>query len=282
MSKNYFLVGFFLILFVASCKENSSMELRNLYSVSSSQKSINDSIIIYDTELPAQKCIYVKGIDSLRFRLMLPINKDSLIKYPLLLFFHGAGERGNDNVRQMNLISEYLKTETFKRQSAFVLLPQCPESQKWVDADWTQLTSTYKDIPERSMILTVNLIDKIISEYKIDTNRLYVMGLSMGGFGVWDIITRYPSKFAAAVPICGGGDEYQIVKTKNTAIWAFHGGMDVLVNVSRSKNMIDALEGVNLNIKYTEYKNVGHNAWDYVFKEEHLTEWLFMQSKFSK
>jgi predicted peptidase len=271
----------FILLFIAlSCKGNSSEEVRK--SKSSYVPIRTDTIIVYDKSTTILKCIYKYESDSLLFRLSLPKDYDSSGTFPLLLFFHGAGERGDDNVSQMNLISDFIESDLFQKQSSFVVLPQCPAGEKWVDADWLQLTSTFNYVPERSMSLTIKLLNRILDNYKVDTNKLYVMGLSMGGFGTWDIITRMPDKFAAAVPICGGGDEEQAYKLSNIPIWAFHGSKDKLVNVSRSRNIASRVKSFNGNIIYTEYKNVGHNAWSYAFKDSKLMSWIYSKSKFRK
>jgi len=272
---------FLILLFVAfSCKGNSSEEVRKPESAYGPIRT--DTIIVYDNSTTILKCIYKYESDSLLFRLILPKDYVSSGSFPLLLFFHGAGERGDDNVSQMNLISDFIESDLFQKQSSFVILPQCPAGEKWVDADWTQLTSIFKDVPEKSMSLTIKLLNRVLDAYKVDTNRLYVMGLSMGGFGTWDIITRIPDKFAAAVPICGGGDEEQAYKLNNIPIWAFHGSKDKLVNVSRSRNIASRVKSFNGNIIYTEYKNVGHNAWSYAFKDSKLISWIYSKSKFRK
>lgn len=272
---------FLILLFVAfSCKGNSYEEVRK--SDSTYVPIRIDTIIVYDNSTTTLKCIYKYESDSLLFRLSLPKDYDSSKSFPLLLFFHGAGERGDDNVSQMNSISDFIESDLFQKQSSFVILPQCPAGEKWVDADWTQLKSTFKDVPEKSMSLTIKLLNRILDNYKVDTNRLYVMGLSMGGFGTWDIITRMPDKFAAAVPICGGGDEEQAFKLSNIPIWAFHGSKDKLVNVSRSRNIISKVKTLNRDVIYTEYENVGHNAWSYAFKDSKLINWIYSKSKFSK
>lgn len=269
-----------IIVFLSeSCVDNKSEEL--VYTPKHDVKK-RDSVIIYDNGISILKCLYLYESDTLMFRLSLPSDNNLNGTYPVLLFFHGAGERGNDNTSQMSYISELIETEEFKSKSCIAIIPQCPLNSIWVDADWTQSKSVFKDNPENSMMLTFNLLDYIIKNYSADTNRMYVMGISMGGFATWDIITRYPGKFAAAVPICGGGDETKAERIGNTPVWAFHGSKDKLVNVSRTRNMVNTLKTLNNYVKYTEYNNVGHNAWTFALKEKDLVEWLFSKSRKNK
>ena len=124
----------------------------------------------------------------------------------------------------------------------------------------------------------MQMIAKMQKELPIDPKRLYVMGLSMGGYGTWDALQRYPEKFAAAVPICGGGDETAADRIK-APVWAFHGDADGAVPVQRSRNMIEAIRKAGGKPKYTEYPGVGHNSWSAAFKDPELLKWLFSHHK---
>jgi predicted peptidase len=283
----YIFTGIILISFIFIsqnffCRNNNSELLNKKSDKVYSKISAKDTIVIYNEQITVKKAFYKNENDTLLFRIYIPDNYDTVKFFPLFLFLHGAGERGNDNESQMNIINDFIMEESFQNQSSFVIIPQCPNDEKWVDADWTELFSDFKGKPEKSMNNTINLLNKITGVYKIDTNRIYVMGLSMGGFGTWDIITRLPGKFSAAVPICGGGDEKQIGNLKSIPIWAFHGAKDKSVPVSRSRNMVYALRSINADIKYTEYENAGHNAWTYALKENDLINWIFAQTKSSR
>jgi predicted peptidase len=129
------------------------------------------------------------------------------------------------------------------------------------------------------MALTFELLDDFIASYSIDESRIYAMGVSMGGFGTWDIIARKPDLFAAAAPICGGGDEATAPSIAHIPIWTFHGDKDDAVKVERSRNMVAALKSAGGNPRYTEYPGVGHDAWTPALNDLELFSWLFSQRK---
>jgi predicted peptidase len=201
--------------------------------------------------------------------------------HPLLVFLHGAGERGSDNQAQLTHGKEMMLTAA-REYGAFVVAPQCPAGEKWVDVDWSRSEQKMPEKPAQSMRLLVKLIAALQKQYPIDADRLYVMGLSMGGYGTWDMIERYPEMFAAAVPICGGGDETQAKRIAKVPVWAFHGDKDTAVPVSRSRNMIRAIRAAGGEPKYTEYPGVGHSAWVPTFKDPEMLKWLFSQKRPAK
>jgi predicted peptidase len=220
------------------------------------------------------------------YRLLVPKDFDTLNfskknkKYPLILFLHGAGERGDNNLVPLTHFAPYILDST-KREKypCFVLIPQCPKEKKWVETDWKLLRHKQpKEISDvlKNVLEIMNLLEK---KYPIDTKRIYIIGLSMGGFGVWDLVTRMPKKFAAAVPVCGGGDENVAHTLKNLPIWAFHGKLDAVVKVSRTQNMIETIKKAGGNPKYTEYPEVQHDSWKYAYKEEEMWKWLFEQKR---
>lgn len=231
-----------------------------------------------------KEVFYNSANDSLLYNILLAenhaTNSNPAKKYPLVLFLHGAGERGNDNKQQIIHIKKlFLDQANRKNYNAFVIAPQCPEGEKWVNVDWSLKRHDIPKNPSVPMRLTMKLLDSLIKVYPIDTSRIYITGLSMGGFGTWDAIARYPNKFAAAIPICGGGDEKTAKTIKNIPIWAFHGSADKVVHTSRSRNMINAIKAEGGKPLYTEYKGIGHGSWFKAYKEPNLLKWLFAQSK---
>ncbi len=225
--------------------------------------------------------------DHLLYRILCPENnlpeEKDFPKYPLVIFLHGSGERGSDNEKQIIHIKDlFLNKSNRIKYPAFIIAPQCPEGKMWVDVEWDKEKHIMPEEPSGTLSLTMELIDSLLKKHPIDTNRIYITGLSMGGFGVWDAIARYPDMFAAAIPICGGGDENTAEKIKNIPIWAFHGSNDKVVHVERSRNMINALRKTGASPLYTEYKGVGHGSWFKAYKETELLKWLFTQSKDKK
>ena len=217
---------------------------------------------------------------ELLYNILLPEKSCEKEQYPLILFLHGAGERGNDNETPiLHIKSLFLDTKNKKNFPAYVVVPQCPVGERWVEVSWRLDKHTQPKQVSKPLGLTMELLKSLIEKYPIDTNRIYITGLSMGGFGTWDAISRYPNFFAAAIPICGGGDENNASKIVNTPIWAFHGDNDKAVNVSRSRNMIKAIKKQEGNPKYTEYKGVGHGSWVNAYKEPDILKWLFSKKK---
>ncbi len=228
-----------------------------------------------------EKAVYIQNQDTLPYRFLTPVTiADSDLVFPLVIFLHGSGERGNENEKQLIHGSKlFLNLENRKNFPAYVIFPQCPEGKRWAEVDWKADKQLMPAEPSVPMRLTIAMIDSCIKKNPVDTSRIYIMGLSMGGFGTWDMISRFPDKFAAAAPICGGGDENQAPKIKNMPIWAFHGAIDKVVKVQRSRNMINALKKAGGNPKYTEYPKTGHDAWNKAFEEKELLKWLFSKHK---
>ena len=216
----------------------------------------------------------------LKYRLLKPAKYDPKEKYPLVIFFHGAGERGDDNSAQTKWgIGELDKAETRAKYATFAIAPQCPKDKKWSDANWQAATHTMKEKPTEPMAQTVELVSALQKEFSIDEKRLYVTGLSMGGFGTWDLACRYPEKFAAAAPVCGGADVTKAPLIAKLPIWVFHGADDPTVKVSCSRDMVAALKNAGGDPKYTEFPGVGHASWVPAYADPKFWEWLFAQKK---
>jgi predicted peptidase len=226
-----------------------------------------------------QPLLHKKDGESLPYRFTKPSKIEDAKKYPLLIFLHGAGERGDDNKAQMkHCIADIVRLAS-EKHPFFMIVPQCPAEQKWADVNWSEDSHTMTDAPSRPMSVVMDLIDQVSKDFPVDQNRIYIMGLSMGGFGTWDAISRYPDKFAAAIPICGGGDPAQATKLLKLPIWVFHGSADTVVKPERSREMVDAVEKVGQKLKYTEYPGVGHDSWSQTFSNPDVIEWLFAQKK---
>lgn len=219
--------------------------------------------------------------EKLPYRFLRPLPKYQQQRLPLVIALHGAGERGNDNTQQVgNGLRLFASAGAMEKYPCYVIVPQCPKGKRWVEVNWSLPAHRMPDTPSTPLRLTLSLVDEIIRNYPIDTQRIYVTGLSMGGYGTWDLISRQPGRFAAAVPVCGGGDESKAALLIHTPVWAFHGARDRLVPVARSRNMIAAIRAAGGQPLYTEYPSVGHNAWDSAYSHTpNLLPWLFSQTR---
>jgi len=221
---------------------------------------------------------------KLNYRLLKPLDfdkqSDKSVKYPLVLFLHGAGERGSENLRQLIHGGKNFANEDFRRRyGAFIVVPQSPADKKWVEVPWDAKEHVAPEDAGETMNLVFSLLEELQEEFPVDDARIYGVGLSMGGYGTWDILGRKPGLLAAAAPICGGGDPAQAPMMKDTPIWAFHGGADPVVVPERSRKMVDAIRAAGGEPIYTEYEGVGHDSWTETFNNRLLWDWLFAQRR---
>lgn len=228
------------------------------------------------------KCYYTDTCGTvLPYRLLKPQNIDTTKQYPVVLFLHGAGERGNDNETQLTYMDKIFGSSNFRQKyPCYVILPQCAENFRWCETDWTLPSHTMPDTISVYLNAANQLLDSIVAAVNGDTSRLYITGMSMGGFGTWDLISRYPQKFAAAVPICGGADLDMACILKDMPIKTFHGSTDKLVKVTRTRNMTIAIHKCGGNkIDYTELTGKGHLIWNQVYNMPSTFQWMFAQKK---
>lgn len=225
---------------------------------------------------------------ELQYQILKPADYDSTKSYPVVLFLHGAGERGSDNFSQLKWgVSHFVEPKMREKYPAFIVAPQVPEEEYWATLESIRDISTYvqpmAEEPSKPMALTIEMLDKLQRDYAIDADRLYVTGISMGGFGTFDLIQRYPKKFAAAVPICGGGDTSRAFMLSELPIWVFHGTKDEVVDPKFSRAMVDAIRLAGGSPGYTEYPDEGHvGAWVQAYSNPHLYEWLFSKERGQK
>jgi predicted peptidase len=205
-----------------------------------------------------------------------------LRKYPLVIFLHGSGEKGNDNEAQLKWgVMNFATDQMMVMHPAFVIAPQCPKNQDW--SNFSENTYTrelrLRPSPTKTMALVIELIHQLIKRFSVDTTRIYITGLSMGGFGTFDAIERYPHLFAAAVPVCGGGDVSKAASIAHIPIWIFHGSEDAAVNSLFSLDMVEALAKAGAHAGFTLYPEVGHFSWLAAYSDPLMMEWLFRQHK---
>jgi predicted peptidase len=211
--------------------------------------------------------------DTMQYRLFIPTGYNKENSYPLILWLHGSGGAGTDNTAQISgdQISGtriWTQPQTQKDYPAFVLVPQNPGN--WVER-MNGLTS--------KMLLVLELLERLKTEYNIDAARIYVAGQSDGGYGTWNLLTQRPELFAAAIPLCGAGEPRLASRVTQVPIWVFHGQRDDVVPVRESRKMVAAIRKAGGNPKYTEYARVKHDVWIYAFREPELIPWLFSQHK---
>jgi predicted peptidase len=194
------------------------------------------------------------------YLLYLPQEYDEQESWPLLLFLHGAGERGDD----LELVKKHGPPKLIEQGKDFpfiVVSPQCPRDRWWEAAELAAL------------------LDEIGRNYKVDADRVYVTGLSMGGFGAWRLAFYAPEKLAAIAPICGGGEIYWAPRLAKLPVWAFHGAKDAGVPPERSQMMIDAIKKLGGDPKLTIYPDAAHDAWTETYNNPEFYEWLLKQKR---
>lgn len=240
----------------------------------------------------AQKDIYkeevhIKGEDTLQYRIMYPENFSEDKQYPVVLFLHGAGERGNDNKKQLAHGSKLFADKTNRGAfPAIVIFPQCSKESFWSNAEVDRSSLPRKLVfPEdkeatKPMQLVIDLMQEVTSKDYVNKDKVYVGGLSMGGMGTFEILSRQPDMFAAAFAICGDGNAEL---TKNYAakveLWVFHGANDDVIDPKGSLKMVNAILENGGKPNFTLYSDANHNSWDPAFAEPELLTWLFSKSK---
>ncbi len=202
---------------------------------------------------------------KLNYLLYLPADYDKQAQWPLMLFLHGAGERGDD----LALVKRHGPPKLIDQGKSFpfiVVSPQCAKDRFW-SSQMLELTA---------------LLDEIVAKYKVDRDRISVTGLSMGGFGTWSLAAYTPDRFAAIVPICGGGEVLSTRVLTHLPVWAFHGAKDPAVPLERSVQMIDALKKRHGDARLTVYPNALHDSWTATYENPELYEWLLKQRRMPK
>jgi predicted peptidase len=216
-----------------------------------------------------------------QYRLMAPAEISPGKTYPLVVFLHGAGERGTDNALQLKYLPEHMGSDAIRKKfPCFLLAPQCRTGEQWVDVPWgNKESSPMAKEPTHQLNTVIAMLEMTLEANPIDEKRIYLTGLSMGGYGSWELAARRPYTFAALAPICGGGDEGTALKLKRVPTWAFHGDKDGAVPVGRSRSMVKALRDAgNEHVKFSELPEVGHNSWSTAYADgSGLLDWLFEQ-----
>lgn len=220
--------------------------------------------------------------EEFRYMVLNPPQIEPGKKYPLVYFMHGAGERGNDPKKLLqHFPMQMVKPEWREKYPCFVVMPQCRNGKLWMNQPWGE--KEFKPLdkePNAQMAMAIAILEASLKNPSVDRSRVYLTGLSMGGFGSWELAMRRPELFAAVAPVCGGGDESKAAVLKDIPIWAAHGDADRVVWPIRSQRMVEAIRKAGGNIKYTEYPGVGHNSWTRFHADpEGVVPWMFQQRR---
>lgn len=229
---------------------------------------------------------FIKGNDTLLYRVLMPVNFNPEMEYPVVFVLHGSGERGNDNLAQLTHGSQpFLDSIVREKFPAIIVFPQCPTNSYWSNVDIATVNGkrTFRFVkggkPTSAMRSLMRLVEDFEDRPYTDDDRLYVGGLSMGGMGTFEILRRMKGEFAAAFPICGGDNPKNVKKYKNIPLWIFHGAKDDIVPSEHSQIVADALKNQGSDVKFTLYPEANHNSWDQAFAEPQLLPWLFSHVK---
>jgi predicted peptidase len=216
--------------------------------------------------------------EAFRYRLLSPEKIEPGKKYPVVLFLHGRGESGDDNVAQLKYLPTLMATPDYQKKfPCFLIAPQCREGKAWVARGPDK-----KGVSEQMQVAEA-VLQEALKKYPIDPARVYLTGLSMGGFGSWNLAARHPDWFAAVVPICGGGDPNDAAELAKLPIWAVHGSDDKVVPASLSRTMVEAVLAAGGNVKYTELPGVGHDSWTPAYEDpQGVLPWMFEQKRLAK
>ena len=218
---------------------------------------------------------------ALPYRLFVPKGCSAGRPCGLLLFLHGAGERGSDNQTQLkNDALAWIRPAAQEGNPTIVVYPQCPRDMQWVDVPWDKDTYDLAKTPiSQPLVAVTKLLSSLRARHSVDSKRLFVTGLSMGGFGAWDVVARTPAMFAGAVALCGGGDPSRAEALHDVPIWAFHGDQDQAVPVRASRKMIGALRKAGGKPRYTELAGRGHDVWTVAYRDAEVLHWLLSQRR---
>ena len=211
-----------------------------------------------------------------KYRLYEPQIAGLHVKYPVVLYLHGAGERGFDNARQLRSVPSWLTESPFStRFSCFVVAPQCPDRM-----NWQSFREASKSSSDESADVIIKMLESVLKDPAADCDRVYLIGYSMGSFGTWELAAEYPDYFAAVVPISGGASPELSKRLSNVAVWALHGDCDTVCAVEQTREIVSALNIQGSGVRYTELTGVGHDAQDALLKNDaEILKWLFEQRR---
>jgi predicted peptidase len=236
----------------------------------------------HELKLRMQKKIYRNAAgETLRYRIYVPRNYDPQDKYPLILFLHAVGQRGQDNEAQLKHpeVLRFVSDNVQARYPCFLVAPQCPKDEKWVDVPWGSATAQAMPAePTPALRRVMELLNALDKQFSTDPMRHYATGIAMGAFGAVELCLRHSDYWAAAFPVCGGGDDSRAADLAKIPLWFFHGEKDTAVPVQRARSMIAALRAANGSARYSEYSGMV-NVWAQAYNDPELPDWLFGQQR---
>ena len=245
---------------------------------------ISNIALISAQDLYERKVFVSQNGDSLNYRLLTPENQIKGKKYPLVLFLHGAGERGSDNQKQLTHGGQmFLNPVNREKYPAFVLFPQCPKNDYWA---YGVRPTTFipgqmpkvEKMPSKFQAVK-EMLDYYLTNPAVDKSRIYIIGLSMGAMGTFDMVARFPDIFAAAVPICGIVNPDRLSVAQNVSFRIFHGDADNIVPVEGSREAYKVLKSIGASVEYIEFPGCNHGSWNPAFNYPDFMEWIFKQKK---
>jgi predicted peptidase len=247
----------------------------------------SSSVFAQDLSLFQKKEFKTAAGKILPYRILFPENYDRSKKYPLVVFLHGVGERGTDNEKQLTHGARFFLSENARKNfPAIVIFPQCPESGYWssvkIDTNKKpiEFDFDYSRPATDELSAVINMLKMTLKTESVDKKRVYIAGLSMGGFGTFEAVFRSSKMFAAVLPICGGGDiKHYDKRVKQIPFWVFHGADDAIVNVKYSREMVEKLKSIGVSVKYSEYPGVNHDSWNNAFAESDFLKWMFSNQR---
>ncbi len=253
MKRDYILYFELICLFLIGCTETEKVKMVSEPILSAVQHS-------QDFAKTVSKTL------SCRYLLFLPEGYgQKKQKWPMIMFLHGAGQSGDD----VNKVKEHGPPKIVEKQKDFPFIlvsPQCPKDEWWYD----------------KIELLINLLDDIVSRYDVDTERIYLTGLSIGGYGTWALAAAYPDRFAAIAPVCGGGSRAIAYRVKDIPVWAFHGAKDEVVPLKESEEAVTAIKEFGGDARLTVYPDAGHDAWTQTYENQEFYDWFLKHRKNSK
>lgn len=218
---------------------------------------------------------------SYGYRLLEPLPTKRDRELPLVVFLHGSGERGSDNEKQLTYLPQQLATPARREKyPCFVLAVQCPADEKWSEVPWDEATPrAFPRTPSGAMRAVQKAMAAVVQRPGVDRARVYLTGISMGGFGTWDLMARETERFACAVPICGGGDPDAVAAMLDLPVDVWHGGSDDLVPPIRSRLMAERYRQLGAPVRYHEPAELGHDVWQHAYQDERVLDWMFAQDQ---